>query len=118
MRPHLPTDDESQQSIPRWRIWYDDDSYFSGTTEKEWDSLPRHGVLIVRQKEPNGWIVHMGLDYYWLEYDTIKSCNRNDIDRYLERACGIRCVKFGRWANNHVWERVHKESKKPCKDCD
>lgn len=98
--------------LGRWRIWFDDGSSHAGTTVEKWNALPKHGVLYVKHNRIN----HMGLDYYWIEDDTVKSCNRMDIDRYLERDDGIRNVKFGRWASNYIWERVHQEAK-DCKDC-
>ena len=98
--------------LPRWRIWYDDESVIPGKTEREWEAAPRHGVLFIKHNR----LTHMGLDYYWLENGTVKSCNRMDVDRYLERPQGIRCVKFGRWADNYVWEKVRK-SVKDCGDC-
>ena len=94
------------------RIWYDDESSNDCRSEEEWNALPKHGVLYVRHNNIN----HMGLDYYWMEEDTIKSCNRSDIDRYLERSQGIKCVKFGRWASDYVWEKVQKEVK-DCEGC-
>lgn len=104
----------------RWRIWYDDGTELGGCDEQDWEAFPRHGVLIVREYQPVR-LYHMGLDYYWLEGGSVKSCSRMDIDRYLERPQGIRCVKFGRWANQYTWEQVHEKAKaatEPCGDCE
>ncbi|MHA1951133.1 MAG: hypothetical protein ACW99G_23070 [Candidatus Thorarchaeota archaeon] len=91
----------------RWKIWYDDENSYTGETTRDWDALPKHGVIYVKE----GGLIHMGLDYYFMEEDgSIKSCNRMDIDRYLERDQGIKHVKFGRWADNYVWEKVSKEA--------
>ena len=107
-----------QHSTHHWKIWYDDGSEVGGSTVDEWDAHPKHGVQIVKGLG----LYHMGLDYYWYERGEIKSCNRMDVDRYLERSIGMQHVKFGRWADNHVWEKALKTSKefrpaKPCKDC-
>ena len=94
------------------RIFYDDGTVHEGAaTEEWWESLPRHGVIIVKETEraPND-LVHMGMDYYWLEDGEVKSCNRADLDRYLERARGLRCVKFGRWAADTLWQAAHDDA--------
>ena len=103
-----------------WCIWYDDNTEVKGSTVDEWDAAQKHGVLIVKSISPS--LYHMGLDYYWFERGEIKSCNRMDIDRYLERHQGLQHVKFGRWGDNHVWEKASAKSrefkaKEPCKNC-
>lgn len=89
-----------------WRIWYDNGTNVEGSTLEEWNGASCQGVLIVKSNRVN----HMGLDYYWLEDDTVKSCNRSDIDRYLVRPGGIQAVKLGRWSSNYVWEQARKEA--------
>ena len=91
-----------------WRIWYDDGACHDGASAAEWDALPRHGVLIV--KEITAGRVHMGLEYYWCEDGEIRSCGRPDLDRYLERPRGLARVKFGRWAPERIWQAAHDEA--------
>ncbi len=95
----------------KWIIWYDDASIWTGPTEIDWEGAPRHGVLIVKEieRKPND-LVHMGGDYYWFEEGQVKSCRHRDIDRYLIRPQGIRCVKFGRWGADDVWLKAHNEA--------
>ncbi len=103
----------------RWRIWFDNGTCSAGADEKDWEALPRHGVLIVKEFfEDDKALIHMGLDYYFYEEGGIKSCSRMDIDRYLERPQGLRCVKFGRWGDNYTWENARKQTKanEPCCD--
>ena len=96
-----------------WRILYDAAPLAQGYTEQEWDFFPQHGVLFVRQdRHDNNPLVHIGMDYYWLENGQVKSCNARDLDRYLERRQGLRCIKFGRWADDAVWEKAHAEAMK------
>lgn len=90
-----------------FRIWYDNEGRFDGYGEDEWNALPKHGVLVVLDSQ----LWHMGNDYYWYEGGQIKSCRRTDIDMYLERTEGIRSVKFGRWADHHVWHKTLKDTK-------
>lgn len=97
--------------MPRWRIWYDDGAVHEGAGAEAWEALPRHGVLIVRELGRGGAdLVHMGLDYYWLEDGAVRSCSRADLDRYLERPRGLARVKFGRWASDRIWQQVHDEA--------
>ncbi len=97
--------------MPAWRIWYDDGSVHEGASAAEWDALPRHGLLIVKETGRGGGdLVHMGLDYYWLEDGAVRSCQRADLDRYLERPRGLARVKFGRWARDDVWQKAHDEA--------
>jgi hypothetical protein len=100
-----------------WKVWFDNGTCSTGKTKEEWEALPRHGVLIVKEFfEDETSMYHMGLDYYFYEEGCIKSCNRNDIDRYLERPQGLQCVKFGRWGDTYTWEAAKKEARKPCCD--
>ena len=94
-------------------IWYDDGAVRKGSTEEDWESFPKHGVLFVKEpnRKPNS-LVHMGMDYYWLEGGQVLSCNRMDVDRYLERPQGMRCVKFGRWGLDSLWKKFHDEAMK------
>ena len=93
----------------KWKIWYDDGTSHTGTTEDEWNVFVRDGILIV--KEYGGCnIIHMGMDYYWFENGSIKSCNPKDLHGYLRRPEGLKNMKFGRWTDNKVWEKVHKEA--------
>ena len=94
-----------------WRIWYDDNSSVSGCCEKSWNQAPRDGVLVVMESGDRK-IVHMGCDYYWFENGTVKSCNPKDLDRYLRRPEGLKNVKFGRWADNDIWQKAHDEAMK------
>ena len=97
--------------MTHWRIWYDDGSMHEGAGDDAWRALPRHGVQIVRELGRAGNdLVHMGLDYYWLEDGQVRSCSRADLDRYLERPRGLAQVKFGRWASDHIWQQVHDEA--------
>ena len=94
----------------KWKIWYDDGSTSEGVTEEDWDKLPRHGVLLVNFFREKDRVVHMGFDYYWYEEGQVKSCQRVDFDRYLERPLGIKCVKFGRWGADNIWIKAHDEA--------
>jgi hypothetical protein len=97
--------------MSHWRVWYDDGTNHEGASEAAWRALPRHGVLIVREMGRNGNdLVHMGLDYYWLEDGQVRSCSRADLDRYLERPRGLAQVIFGRWASDHIWQQVQDEA--------
>jgi hypothetical protein len=97
--------------MTHWRVWYDDGSMHEGASDDAWQTLPRHGVQIVRELGRAGNdLVHMGLDYYWLEDGAVRSCSRADLDRYLERPRGLAQVKFGRWASDHIWQQVHDEA--------
>ena len=97
--------------MSHWRLWYDDGSVHEGASDDAWQALPRHGVVIVRELGRGGPdLVHMGLDYYWLEDGQVRSCSRADLDRYLERPRGLAQVKFGRWASDHIWQRAHDEA--------
>ncbi len=97
--------------MPHWRVWYDDGTNHDGVSDDAWQALPRHGVLIVRAFGRGGPdLLHMGLDYYWLEDGQVRSCSRADIDRYLERPRGLAQVIFGRWASGHIWQQVHDEA--------
>jgi hypothetical protein len=89
-----------------FRIWYDNEKKFEGVGVEEWNALPKHGVLVVLDNK----LWHMGNDYYWYEGGQVKSCRRTDIDMYLERDDGIRNVKFGRWADHHVWQSTLKDT--------
>lgn len=104
--------------MSKWAVRFDDDSEeHHGCSVEDWNNLPKHGVLWVREFEPVS-LIHMGLDYYWWEGGTVKSCSRPDIDRYLERTDGIRNVKFGRWADQYIWETAHEDLKKvTSEDC-
>jgi len=90
-----------------FRIWYDDEQKVDGIGVDEWNALPKHGVLVVLDSQ----LWHMGNDYYWYEGDQVKSCRRTDIDMYLERTDGIRNMKFGRWADHHVWQKTLADTK-------
>lgn len=94
-----------------WKIWYDNGKSYKGKTEKEWNDLAKHGVLIiVEEKEDAGkkyTLKHQGLDYYWFEDGQILSCSRSDLDRYLERDKGVSSMKFGRWANDYTWNKCN-----------
>ena len=97
--------------MSHWRVWYDDGSDHEGAGDGAWQALPRHGVLIVREFGRAGPdLLHMGLDYYWLEDGQVRSCSRADLDRYLERPRGLAQVKFGRWASDHIWQQAHDEA--------
>ena len=97
--------------MSHWRVWYDDGSMHEGAGDEAWEALPRHGVAIVRELDRAGPdLLHMGLDYYWLEDGQVRSCSRADIDRYLERPRGLTQVKFGRWASDHIWQQAQNEA--------
>ena len=92
---------------PCWRIWYDDGTYLEGCSDEQWKKLPQQGILIVKDFQSKPPIVHMGMDYYWLENKTVKSCSRRDLDRYLIRSQGLQNVKLGRWGDNPIWKAAH-----------
>lgn len=94
----------------KFKIWYDDGNSYEGVSEEDWERLPRHGVQIVKSFREKDCVTHAGMDYYFFEDDTIKSVQRVDLDRYLERTQGIKCVKFGRWSADVIWQKAHKEA--------
>ncbi len=95
-----------------WKAWYDDEASYTGCTQEEWDLLPSHGIMQVKEFRPNtSNLIHHGLDYFWFEDGKIISTNR--VENYAIRIQGVKSVKIGRWVNNHVYENAVKEGTSP-----
>ena len=91
-----------------WKVWYDDDISYTGSTQKDWDPLPTHGIVQAKEYRPGeSDLIHHGLDYFWFENGQIISTNQ--LENYAMRIQGVKSVKIGRWANNYIYEKAVKE---------
>ncbi len=90
-----------------WKIYYDDESVITND-DMSWEDVPLYGVLfVVENYTERRRIVHMGMDYYMKKNNTIISCNDGNIKMHIELGLSARCTKFGRWAPDDIWDRVH-----------
>ncbi len=92
-----------------WKIWYDD-SHVVSSEESSWEDAPEDGVLIVMEYFPDEkQMVHMGADYYMMRDDTIIDFSLVHLDRHLKHGIPKGSMKFGRWATDEMWARVHEQ---------
>ncbi len=90
-----------------WEIYYDDETIIS-SNDMNWEDTPSNGVLFVKEINPSGTdLIHMGMDYYFKRDDTIISCGLAAIHSHMELGFGRGAVKFGRWAPDDIWKKVH-----------
>jgi hypothetical protein len=91
----------------RWEIYYDDESVVSDL-DVVWEDAPNEGVLFILEYYPDDRkMVHMGMDYYFMRYNTIISCSLADLHTHLSLGFAPNAVKFGRWTSDEIWNRVH-----------
>ena len=91
-----------------WKAWYDDEVFYIGSTQEDWDKIPTHGIIQVKEYRPDeSDLIHHGLDYFWFENGQIISTNK--LENYAMRIQGVKSVKIGRWAHNYIYEQAVKE---------
>ncbi len=94
----------------KWNIWYDDGTQIS-SEDCSWQEAPVDGVLIVMEYLPDGKkMVHMGSDYYMMLDGTLIDFSLVHLDRHLRHGVPRGSMKFGRWATDEMWERVHEQA--------
>lgn len=90
-----------------WKIYYDDESVIT-SDDMSWKEAPLYGVLFVVEHYGDGkQMVHMGMDYYINRDGSVISFGENNVKMHIELGIPARCAKYGRWAPNDVWQRVH-----------
>jgi len=108
--------------LPLWEIYYDDETVYmeasgaapsgvpaSGITVGKWKNAPANGVQFVLDRTVEPKLIHMGQDYYMFRKQTMTMSSFHFVDLHAHILLGIpeNRVKFGRWADNAVWGRIH-----------
>ncbi len=90
-----------------WKIYYDDETVVADT-DMAWVDAPLYGVLFVVEDYPDQTkLVHMGMDYYLKKGPNVISFSEISAKMHMELGIPARAAKYGRWAPDAVWQRVH-----------
>lgn len=90
-----------------WKIYYDDETIKTSDNYK-WEKICNYGILIIMHYPKKGRPqIHMGQDYYLMRDNTVISFGLKDLHDHMAQGINKGAIKFGRWAPDDIWQRVH-----------